>query len=433
MANVQGPATRGGPTGNQPGPRHGGANAPSRAGRAALRPVRPVLDRGRRQLGRLSLGQVVALQAAAAFALMGIVGESWKLPLGVGAAALVAVPTVLPTSDGWLYQWCLMRLRFWLRVPKPVVDPSADQRLIPLRELLPELDVTTTEGRGGEEFGIVRDGQAWIALVGVTGDDVVLPAAGATTPRLPIRSLAEVLSVDDVRLAAVQVVLHTLPAPSGLLADRIGTSTSYQQLTSRQVPATQLAWIALRLDPALCPEAVTARGGGIDGVYRALRRCIARTVEVLDAAGVSARGLDGEEVRAALAASAGVSPRRAEPGTRHTGEEWRRWTCDGVAHTTYWLRGWPADPAAGMAALLERLPGLPTLFTTLSLTLLPRNDDRVRFQGMVRVSCASADAIGKAGSALSGAASAAGFRATRLDGEQAPAAFATMPLGGGVA
>lgn len=392
-----------------------------------------MVDRGRGWLGGFGVGQVVALQVAAAIVLLGLVGGGWLVWAAVGPAALLVLLTLVPVHGRWFYQWMALRLRFLWRVPKPVIDPDVDPRLVPLRELLPELDVLAAEGRGGEQLGIVQDGQAWVAVVGVHADDDLLLSTRPAGVRLPVRSLADVLAVDDVRLAAVQVLMHTVPAPSGLLGGRLGTATSYEQLSAWKVPAAQLVWVALRLDPTLCPDAVAARGGGLDGIYRALRRCVARTVEVLDAAGVRARGLDAEEVRAALALSAGVSPRNAPPGTRHTGEQWRLWTCDGTVHVTYWLRGWPADPARGVPVLLERLVGLPTLFTTLSLTLMSKNDEQIRFRAMVRLSSVSTDAAAHAARALHEATSSAGFRAVRLDGEQAPAVFATMPLGGGVA
>ncbi|HEY9473862.1 MAG TPA: type VII secretion protein EccE, partial [Mycobacteriales bacterium] len=388
-------------------------------------------DRGRGRLGRVTTGQLVAWQVAAALALLGLSTDRWWHWVGVGLAGVIVVLTLTPVGGRWLHQMIAMRWRFWWRVPRQVVDPQVDPRLAPLRELLPDLDVLAAEGRGGEQLGIVSDGQSWVALVAVYGDDDELLPRQAATPRLPVRDLADVLSVDDIRLAGVQVLLHTVPAPSGLLAGRIGTATSYQQLSAGLVPAAQLVWVALRLDPALCPDAVAARGGGQDGVHRALRRCVARTTEVLESAGIRSRGLAAEEVRAALATSAGVAPRRAPAtDTRHTGEDWRGWTCDGVVHNTFWLRGWPADVSRGIAALTERLVNLPVLFTTLSLTLMPGSGDRVRFQAMVRISAVSAEAARQVGSALHKAMSALGFRVERMDGEQAPAALATMPIGG---
>ncbi|HEX5495463.1 MAG TPA: type VII secretion protein EccE, partial [Mycobacteriales bacterium] len=391
---------------------------------------RPGLDRGRGQLGRFGIGQVVGWQVAAASVLLGLSAGGWWRWVGLGPAGAIVLLTLIPVRGRWLHQWIAMRWRFWWRVPRPVTDPRADPRLVPLRELLPDLAVLAAEGRSGEQLGIVQDGRAWVALVAVNSDDDLLPGPEAP-PRLPVRSLLDVLSVDDIRLAAVQVLLHTVPAPSGLLAGPIGSARSYQELSAGRVPAAQLVWVALRLDPVLCPDAVAARGGGPDGVHRALRRCVARTVEVLEAAGIRSRGLDAEEVRSALAASAGVAPRRTSPDARHTGEQWGGWTCDGVVHNTYWLRRWPADPSRGMPELLAALVALPVLFTTLSLTLMPRDDDRVRFQAMARISCVSADSARQAGSTLHRAMSAIGFRAVRMDGEQAPAAVATMPFGGG--
>lgn len=428
MAAVQGPA-QAGARGDRPQGQQRARHSAGDSVRTAA--VRPGLDRGRGRLGRFGIGQVVAWQVAAASVLLGLAAGDWWRWVGMAPTGVIVVLTLTPVRGRWLYQWIAMRWRFWWRVPRTVDDPQADPRLAPLRELLPDLDVLTTEGRAGGQLGIVQDGQAWVALVAVNSDDELLPVPAAPV-RLPVRNLADVLTVDDIALSAVQLLVHTVPAPSGLLAGRIGSATSYQQLSAGKVPAAQLAWVALRLDPALCQDAVTARGGGIDGVHRALRRCVARTVEVLESAGVRSRGMDAEEVRSALAASAGVAPRRNPSDTRHTGEAWRSWSCDGVVHCTYWLRGWPADPSRGMPALLDRLVSLPVLFDTLSLTLMPRGGDGVRFQAMIRISCVSAESAGEVGSTLRKAMSTIGFRAVRMDGEQGPAAVATMPMGGGV-
>lgn len=423
MAAVQNPP-RGGPAPGQSQPRPPAPRTPS---------VRPVVDRGRgRFAAGVTIGQVVAWQVAAAAALVGLVREDWLRFVGFGVAAAVAVPALLPVGRRWCYQWFAVQMRFWWRVPSAQDDTSADPRLLPLRELLPDLDVAATQGRFGEQFGIVQDGQAWVAVVEVQRADGLLPPPRQSAPpRLPLRQISDVLAVDDVRLAAVQVVVHTVPAPSGLLPGRVNAASSYQQLTGGQVPASQVVWIALRLDPGRCPDAIAARGGGEAGIHRALRRCIARAVEVLESAGITARGLDADEVRSALSLSAGVAPRQAPTGARHTGEEWRRWSCDGINHVTYWLGRWPPDPARGLSAVVDRLGAVPALFTTASLTFCERNLDRVQFRGMIRVSGTSAEAVERASSGFESLASAAGFRPVRLDGEQAPAALATMPLGGG--
>lgn len=430
MSAVRDPARAGG---RQPGPQQPRARHSAGGGQrsAPTRPARPVLDRGRGRFGPFGIGQLVAWQVGAACVLFGLASDGWTHWVGAGPAVVIVLLTLTRAGNRWLYQWLAVRWRFWWRVPRPVTDPQVDPRLLPLRELLPELDVLTTEGRGGERLGVVQDGHAWVALVEVGGDDDLLPGQ-ANPVSLPVRNLADVLSVDDIRLAAVQVLVHTVPAPSGLLTGTVGSAVSYQQLSSGRVPAGQLVWVALRLDPALCPDAVTARGGGLDGVHRALRRCVARTVEVLESAGITCRGLDAEEVRSVLATSAGVASRRTPPGTRHTGEQWRMWTCDGVVHGTYWLRGWPSDPSRGVPALLDQLVSLPALFTTLSVALLPRDGDRIRFQTMVRISCVSADAVRQVGAAVRRSAAELGFRVSAMDGEQAPAALATLPIGGGV-
>src|SRR5262249_61833139 len=108
------------------------------------------------------------------------------------------------------------------------------------------------------------------------------------------------------------------PALPRVLPAQSARAPPYGQLNLRRTPASQHVWIALRLDPARCPDAVQARGGGQEGGQRAVKRCVARVLELLDAAGVHGRALDEETLRSVLARSGGVRPVPAPPGTRRT-------------------------------------------------------------------------------------------------------------------
>lgn len=300
------------------------------------------------------------------------------------------------------------------------VEHGTDEYLAPLRELRPELTVVTANGRRDRPIGILHDGESWLALLSVTLDEDVLPSP-ANVGVLSLRTLTEILVVDDIRLSAVQVVAHATPAP-GLLSDNPAAAASYAQLNAGRVPATRTTWIALRLTPNTCPEAIAARGGGVTGTHRALRRCATRAVELLDIAGLRAHPLGQEEIRIVLAAAAGV--RQSTTDTKRTTEAWCTVNCDGLVHVTFWLRDW--SPRSSLAQLLELCAAIPALFATVSMTAAPENHLRT----LVRVSAPARSTALAAGSALERLASRHGWRLTPLDGEHALGLLGTIPLGG---
>src|SRR5262249_1776271 len=296
-------------------------------------------------------------------------------------------------------------------------DRQVDPRLAALGELVPGLDVAGINLRSGERIGVAYDGQSWVGVVAVEPAEDVVPRA-QQTPWLPMRSLAEVLTVDDIALAGVQVLRYTAPAPAAVLPAQSAAAASYGQLNRRGTPASQHVWIALRLDPALCLDAVQARGGGQEGGQRAVKRCVARVLELLDAAGVHGRALDEETLRSVLALSGGVRPVPAPPGTRRTDESWSYWQGDGTVHVTWWIRSWPAR-GIPMLALAGAVAGVPASAVTVSLTLHPVQTEGARFRGFVRLSATSPATAAAAARVLQRTAGAAGFGLYRLDGEQA--------------
>jgi type VII secretion protein EccE len=276
---------------------------------------------------------------------------------------------------------------------------------------------------------VAYDGQSWVGVVAVEPAEELVPRA-QRTPWLPVPVLAEALTVDDIALAGVQVLRYTAPAPTAMLPARSPAAGSYALLNVWRTPASQHVWVALRLDPALCPDAVQVRGGGQEGGQRAVKRCVARVLELLDSAGVHARALDEESLRSVLALCGGTRPVPAPPGTRRTDESWTQWKGDGTVHVAWWVRSWPAR-GAPMQALVDAVAGVPALAVAVSLALHPVQTEGARFRGFVRLSATTPAAAGTAAAVLERAAGAAGFALYRLDGEQALGMLATLPLGGG--
>lgn len=415
-------------------PTPAGTGRPSGTGRQtgsqrAVSRAHPVRESVPGRILGVSVGQVILWQVAAAAVLVAAVRKDWTLALAVAFAAAVVLLTLVRQRGRWLYQSMGIRMRFRARRRVRPADGPVDARLATLRELLPELDVSGIALRSGERVGVAYDGVAWVGVVAVVpGEDVLPQPQGSQW--LPVRELAKALTVDDIALASVQVVQHTAPAPAGVLPGQSPVAGSYQRLNQRGTPAARHLWVALRLDPARCPDAVEVRGGGLEGGQRAVKRCVARVLELLDGAGVRGRALDEEGVRTVLALTGSVRAVPAPPGTRRSDETWTHWQGDGTAHVTWWIRSWP-QRGIPMQVLADAVATVPALAVTVSLALHTEQAEGSRFRGFVRVSAQSAAAVGAAALAVEQAAAGAGIGLFRLDGEHALGVIATLPLGGG--
>lgn len=439
-------ATRGGPApgGRPPAPPPGGtgtatpppatpppAPAPGRPPRPRTRVAeraRPVLESVPGRLAGLSVGQIITWQAALAAI---VAAATHPAPGSIAAGSVGVVALALTTIRGrgrWLYQTIGLRRRFKSRQRPPQPAPNPDPRLAVVQELLPALDVTGVSMRSGQRLGVIYDGSGWVGIVAIRSDAEVL-ARPHQAGWLPVRELARALVVDDIALAGLQVLRHATPAPAGVLPAQAPMAASYHTLNRQRIPGSQHVWIAARLDPTLCPEAIEVRGGGVEGVHRAVRRCVARVVELLDGAGVPASPLDEDSARSVLALAAGALPITAPPETRRAAESWSAWRGDGTVHVSWWVRSWPGR-GVPMQLLQEITAAVPSVSCTISLTLHPEQTEGARFRSIVRVSAHTPAAASAAGESLERGCAAAGIGLYRLDGEQALGLVATLPLGG---
>jgi type VII secretion protein EccE len=215
--------------------------------------------------------------------------------------------------------------------------------------------------------------------------------------------------------------------------------TNYTQLQGQTAsPAVRIMWIALKLDPELCPEAVAARGGGLVGAQKSLVRSAEHLASRLTGAGFRVSVLTEEEVTSAIATSACANPMvttqagQNETPRRRTEETSRSWRCDNRRHTTYWVRRWPSlgGSGSGLPQLVAQLTAVPALATTLSLTLSRGGQQEVSLTGHVRVTGRSSTELAASRRELERVARQAQTGLARLDREQLPGVLATLPLGG---
>lgn len=420
----------------------GRTSGASGAAGTASRPVALSLTSRPGQAGSFRLQRVVLMELAAAALLVG-----WALgPIALVASAVCAVLLVLlafvrrrgRSLPEWLATARALRVRRRRAASTPV-PPGTEPGLVPAVECEPSLRTCSYGTRDRRPVGIVGDGTFVTTVLQVEADATALRAERSRQP-LPLALVRDALEVDGIRLESAQIVLHTQPAPALHLPQQSVAVTNYAPLQAQTgAPAVRITWIALKLDPELCPEAVAARGGGLVGAQKCVTRVADHLASRLTGAGFRATLLDEEELVAALATSACANPLvtaeagRTETRERRTEEAGRNWRCDNRRHTTYWVRRWPQLGGGGgpsLPQLVALVTAVPALATTFSLTVARGERQELSLCGHLRVTGRSDDELVAARHALEAAAREAGAGLNRLDREQLPGILATLPLGG---
>ncbi|MET3987499.1 type VII secretion protein EccE [Streptomyces sp. NPDC051555] len=397
------------------------------------------------RFGPFRLQQLVLVQVAAAVLLVAwVVDPLLLVPAGVLAAVLLLLAVVRRHQRSlpeWIGTALALRARRRRAASSPV-PTGTEPGLAPLVEADPALRTCTFSDRDRRPVGMIGDGTFLTAVVQVDMDATALRPDRSARP-LPLGIVRDVLEVDGIRLESAQLVQHTQPAPAPHLPAQSMATRNYAPLQALTgTPAVRLTWIALKLDPELCPEAVAARGGGLAGAQRCVVRAADQLASRLAGAGFRATVLTEQELTAALATSSCANPmaitqagraagRAGTPG-RRTEETPRTWRCDDRRHTTYWISRWPqlGGGAAPLPQFVALLTSLPALATNFSLTLAPAERHGVTVTGHVRITGRSDEELVAARRALETTARGVKTALVRLDREQLPGVLASLPLGG---
>ncbi|MER7056725.1 type VII secretion protein EccE [Streptomyces sp. NPDC000351] len=420
----------------------GSAEPASRAARQPSARGGPHLKLRTGRPGQSRLQRIVLVELAAAVLLTGwAIGTLALVAAGVVAVVLVLLAFVRRRGRSvpeWVATARALRVRR-KRAAKLVIAPGTEPGLAPAVECDPSLRTYAYGGRERRPVGIVGDGTFVTAVVQVEADATALRAERSRRP-LPLALVRDALEVDGIRLESAQIVLHTQPAPALHLPRQSVAVSNYAPLQEQTgAPAVRITWIALKVTPELCPDAVAARGGGLLGAQKCVVRAADHLASRLTGAGFRATVLDEEELTSAIATSACANPLvtaeagRSDRHERRTEESGRSWRCDNRRHTTYWIRRWPqldGDRGPSLPQFVARLTAVPALATTVSVTLERADQREMSLRGHLRVTGRSADELAEARRALESAARDAGAALTRLDREQLPGVLATLPLGG---
>ncbi|APE24249.1 MULTISPECIES: type VII secretion protein EccE [Streptomyces] len=418
------------------------ASAPPSTGPVSS--VSPRLQARPGHFGSFQLQQFVLVEVAAALLVVAYVIDRMLLvPAGVVAVVLVLLAVVRRhhrSLPEWLGTFLALRART-RRASSFTVPEGTEPGLAPVVECDPALRTYAYSDRDRRPVGMVGDGTFLTAVLRVESDGTALRPDRAARP-LPVGLVRDVLSVDGIRLESAQIVQHTQPAPAPHLPAQSMAARNYGPLQAQTgSPAVRITWIALKLDPELCPEAVEARGGGLKGAQKCVVRAADQLASRLAGAGFRASVLTETELTSALATSTCASPMaitqagRGQAQGRRTQETARTWRVDDRRHTTYWVGRWPqlggqGGAGASMPQLVALLTSLPALATTFSLTLSGGDRQEVTVTGHVRITGRSDEELVAARHELERAARGVRTGLVRLDREQVPGILATLPLGG---
>jgi type VII secretion protein EccE len=385
--------------------------------------------------------QMVLVEAALAVAAVGaVLGGPWLIPAGVIACLLVLLAVVRRrgrAAQDWLATVSSFRRRRRTAAAPPA---ETEPQLAPVAENVPGFAPYIYVDGARRTVGMVGDGTFLTAVVRVEASGESLrQALGARA--LPLSLLGDALAVDDIVLESAQLVQQVRPAPAPHLPERSVARLSYAPLQDRTgAPALRMTWVAVKLDPELCREAVDARGGGIGGAQRCLVRVADHVASRITGAGFRAAVLDQEALNSAVATSACASPilsaRAGRPDAapqRRTTETPRVWRCDDRWHTAYAVDRWPelGRGATPLPRLVSLLTSVPAYATTFSLTVRRgAHQGHVSVHGHVRITGGSDTELVGVRRTLEQAARHAKVGLVRLDREQLPGVLATLPLGG---
>ncbi len=349
---------------------------------------------------------------------------------GAGATALLLV-TLGRRNGRWWLEHRLMIRRYNRRRRAGPARHSDDPRLAALSVLAPGLTVEDVSTGDGTQVGVAQDGAGWFAAAArATGTSICDDPGG----RLPLEVLATALADTHQPGAVLQIVQHTVPVPGLDAHPASPADRSYRQFLAgfggAPVPLDAVTWITVRLDTRALAEAGADLGTDRDAAPTVVAALLRGAVKSLRQVGFPCQLLDAAGLVDALARSCDLdlTAQGGAPAARR--EKWTAWHSSRLAHRCFWVRGWP--PVDDAAAFLDRLAAAPAAATNVALIMVPDGDnDLIDLRCLVRVAAPAAD-LDRICQEIMNIAAQAHADLFPLDGEQAPAVYASAPTGGGL-
>jgi type VII secretion protein EccE len=402
----------------------GRVRAVARVGGVPTPPPGPVVLVRRRRpghLGWLSVGQLLLAEGllVAVLALAGV--NRWAML----AAAVVFLALLVLLFGRRQGRWWTERMLLAWRIKNrrnATPGPARDSRLAAVRALAPDLTVSTYEASDGERVGVARDETGWFAVAAVTHP--VVGRGGFV--RLPLDRLAQALREMGQPGSVVQVLVHSVPAPTSEIDERNRCVSSYRELLGQHgaVPADRNVWVAVRLDARRFIEAWVDENDPIDQAPAVVAALVRRMGRIIRRDALGYQALDEDGLLDTLVRALDLEQ---DPAAEQPQETWEQWRSAHLTHACFWVREWP-EPAES-AAMLEQVAAVPAASTTISM-ILDAHSELTDFRCLLRVATRQYG-LDATATAVEETVARFGGSVLRLDGEHGPAVYATAPTGGG--
>ncbi|MDP9797589.1 type VII secretion protein EccE [Catenuloplanes nepalensis] len=379
-------------------------------------------ERRRGHLGGLSVAQLVCVEVAVVAVLASPGGPVWALPAAGVLAVVLLAGAFARRKNRWWFEHRVISRRFRERARAAAETPGRE-----LAALAPGLAVTEIRERG-TPIGVGRDDMGWFVALAVNAGDDATTADAA----LGVDRVGRILAESALPVSSLQVVTHLVPAPTSFLDHAAPAVQSYRELLGGlPIPADSRVWVAARLRPADALAASASRGGGPEGVHRALAALLGRIGKTLDSAGLVSTPLTATELTAAVATVAGLTGAAVTgdaPAEAVRRENWAGWQGTEAVHVGFLATR--LSPS-GLSVAARRLTEVGALAATVAVVLNRQPDGDLRMQAIVDVA-ARATTAAETLSAVVGIFNQCGIALRRLDGQHAAAIYATAPTGGAI-
>ncbi|MBB4686435.1 type VII secretion protein EccE [Amycolatopsis jiangsuensis] len=363
--------------------------------------------------------------------------------VAIGVAVLGLILAFLRWGGRWFTQWLGLTLRYRFRshgrvaTPPPpdleelpeesTVTGPEDARVNLLRLAVPDLVVAHGVDHERQQVGIAWNDGTWTAVLLVEPTPALISQA-ASAPSLPLSALAPCLEDRGVVLDSIQMIWHSYPGSAALPSDSPALSSYLEVLGPLPAAARRTTWIAVRLDPRRCPDAIRERGGGVVGAHRALIGALSRVRNALESQGVPTRPLDPDELLRASISAAELTSVAGSATQVSLQENWTGVTAAGIGHSSYAITNWPKGKISGS---LNALTSVRALSATVAMSISPSVDEgRIGLRGVVRLSARNPRELDAADQRLQSISERLGVDLTPLRGLQVSAFAATLPIGG---
>jgi type VII secretion protein EccE len=325
----------------------------------------------------------------------------WGLSTWYCAAAGLALGLLLVVRVRGmsLRRWTFLRWALW-RGSRHRTDRNQSESEQP--DLFEPFDAELPDG---SQIGFRWDGKTLMSLVRIADNPqaitIMEPAMTVSGETVSMPMLADSLRQFDISIDSIDVISQ------GCRSRGHNHIAAVYDAVLGPLPAIahRSVWVAVRLDPTSCPEAIRRRGGGWEGIVRTAATATRRVANHLTDAGLRPQILSSSEIASATSQlSDGV-------GLTTVDETWS--TCQ---KGRFQLTSFGVMPELFTTAGLGSLWTVPSHSTTVCISLRrDGRDDVLKLRGLVRF-----DGYGRNPVRLRGL--------TKLPGQQLAALTCSLPV-----